>query len=329
MNRSKMRQPPSFADVEAAAQRLVGVAHRTPLVRSRMLDQLLGAHVVLKAEGFQRMGAFKFRGAYNAISQLSEEEKTRGVVTTSSGNHAQAVALAASLLGTRATILMPRDAPASKRAATEGYGAAVMEYDRYADDRDALLADLAAETGASIVHPYDDPRVIAGAATCGLELAQDAEPLATVVVPVGGGGLLSGSAISFRAVSRATRIVGVEPEASPDVERSFRAGKRVSVPISPSIADGQLLETPGEITFGVIASLVDEIVTVSDAEIRDAMRLLFERAKLVVEPSGASAVAAVLAGRVHGDPIGVVLSGANVSAERFAELMAASPPSGE
>ena len=319
-----MRHPPSFADVEAAARRLSGVAHRTPLVTSRALDELLGTHVTLKAEGFQRMGAFKFRGAYNAIYQLTADERRRGVVTASSGNHAQAVALAASLLGASATILMPSDAPASKRAATEGYGATVIEFDRYRDDRDVLLDELAGELGASIVHPYDDPRVIAGAATCALELAQDAEPLATVVVPVGGGGLLSGSAISLRSVSSATRIVGVEPEASPDMHRSLQVGRRITVPISPSIADGQLLETPGEITFGVIASLVDDIVTVSDAEIIDAMRLLFERAKLVVEPSGASAFAAVLAGRVRDESIGVVLSGANVSAERFAELMAVS-----
>ena len=320
----EMRRPPSFADVESAARRLSGVAHRTPLVTSRMLDELVGAHVVLKAEGFQRMGAFKFRGAYNAISQLTAAERERGVVTASSGNHAQAVALAASLLGTSATILMPSDAPASKRAATEAYGATVIEFDRYRDDRDGMLAELAGELGASIVHPYDDPRVIAGAATCALELAQDAAPLATVAVPVGGGGLLSGSAISLRSISRATRIVGVEPEASPDMRRSLEAGKRLRVPISPSIADGQLLETPGEITFGVIASLVDEIVTVTDAEIIDAMRLLFERAKVVVEPSGASAFAAVLAGHVRDESIGVVLSGANVSAERFGALITAS-----
>ncbi len=324
MSSVEMRRPPSFADVESAARRLSGVAHRTPLVTSRMLDELVGAHVVLKAEGFQRMGAFKFRGAYNAISQLTAAERERGVVTASSGNHAQAVALAASLLGTSATILMPSDAPASKRAATEGYGATVIEFDRYRDDRDGMLAELAGELGASIVHPYDDPRVIAGAATCALELAQDAAPLAAVAVPVGGGGLLSGSAISLRSISRATRIVGVEPEASPDMRRSLEAGKRLRVPISPSIADGQLLETPGEITFGVIASLVDEIVTVTDAEIIDAMRLLFERAKVVVEPSGASAFAAVLAGHVRDESIGVVLSGANVSAERFGALITAS-----
>jgi threonine dehydratase len=315
--------PPSFVEVEAAARRLAGVAHRTPCVTSRLLDELLGVHVVLKAEGFQRMGAFKFRGAYNAICQLSSEQRERGVVTASSGNHAQAVALAASLLGTSATILMPSDAPASKWTATEGYGAKVIAYDRYLDDRGRLLAALAAELGASVVHPYDDPRVIAGAGTCALELVQDAGRLATVVVPVGGGGLLSGSALSLRAVSPATRIIGVEPEASPDMQRSLRAGTRVRVPISPSIADGQLLDTPGEITFGVIASLVDEIVTVTDAEIVNAMQLLFERAKLVVEPSGASAFAAVLAGRVQGDPAGVILSGANVSAERFSDLIEA------
>jgi threonine dehydratase len=315
------RLPPSFADVGAAARRLAQAAHRTPCVTSRLLDELLGVHVVLKAEGFQRMGAFKFRGAYNTISQLSAERRELAVVTASSGNHAQAVALAASLLGARATILMPGDAPTSKRAATEDYGATVIEYDRYRDDREQLLAELAAELGARVVHPYDDPRVIAGAGTCALELAQDAGPLATVVVPVGGGGLLSGSAISLREVSPATRIIGVEPEASPDMQRSFQAGTRVTVPIGPSIADGQLLDVPGEITFGVIASLVDEIVTVTDAEIIEAMRLLFERTKLVVEPSGASAFAAVLAGRVDGDPTGVILSGANVSAERFRDLI--------
>lgn len=314
--------PPSFVDVEAAARRLAGVAHRTPCVSSRMLDRLAGVPVALKAEGFQRMGAFKFRGAYNAISQLSGEQRACGVVTASSGNHAQAVALAASLLGATATILMPSDAPASKRAATEGYGAKVLEYDRYRDDRDRLLAELAAELGATVVHPYDDPRVIAGAATCALELAQDAGPLASVVVPVGGGGLLAGSAISLRAVSPATRIIGVEPEASPDMQRSLHAGTRVRVPIRPSIADGQLLEIPGEVTFRLVASLVDEVVTVTDAEIVEAMRLLFERAKLVVEPSGASGLAAVLAGRVNNGPAGVILSGANVSAQRFGELLA-------
>jgi threo-3-hydroxy-L-aspartate ammonia-lyase len=219
------RVAPSFPDVEAAARRLAGVAHRTPVVTSRLIDEQLGARVLLKAEGFQRMGAFKFRGAYNAISQLTPGQRQRGVVTASSGNHAQAVALAASLLGASPTILMPADAPASKRAATEGYGASVIEYDRYRDDRDPLLQELAGELGAAIVHPYDDPRVIAGAGTCALELAQDAGPLNTVVVPVGGGGLLSGSAISLRSLTPATRIVGVEPEARTCSARCRRAGE--------------------------------------------------------------------------------------------------------
>lgn len=314
-------RPPTFADVEAAARRLTGVARRTPCVHSRMLDDALGARVVLKAEGLQRMGAFKFRGAYNAIAQLPPEQRRDGVVAGSSGNHAQAVALAASLLGTTATILMPTDAPASKRAATEGYGARVIEYDRYRDDRDALLSDLADELSAPIVHPYDDSRVIAGAGTCALELIEDSGPLDAVVVPVGGGGLIAGSAISLRSVSPTTRIIGVEPEASPDAQRSLAAGRRVTVPIRPSIADGQLLSTPGAINFVVIAATVDEIVTVTDAEILEAMRVLFERAKLVAEPSGATAFAAVLAGRVRAGRIGVILSGANVSARRFADLM--------
>ncbi len=321
MTRAGAPVPPSFAEVQAAAQRLAGVAHRTPAVTSRTLDAMLGAHIVLKAEGWQRMGAFKFRGAYNTISQLSPAQLEHGVLTASSGNHAQAVALAASLLGAKATILMPTDAPASKRAATEGYGARVIEYDRYRDDREQLMAELAQDIGATIVHPYDDPRVIAGAGTCALELAQDAGPLTTVAVPVGGGGLISGSAIALRSVSPATHIVGVEPSASPDTQQSLRAGRRVTVPIRPSIADGQLLDTPGEVTFPVIEAMVDEVVTVSDDEIRDAMRALFERAKLVVEPSGASAFAAVLAGRIRGDSVGVVLSGGNVSAQRFAELL--------
>jgi threo-3-hydroxy-L-aspartate ammonia-lyase len=309
--------------VQAAATRLAGIAHRTPVMSSRAIDGIVGAQVFFKAEGFQRMGAFKFRGAYNAVAQLSEAERAGGVVTASSGNHAQALALAASLHGTRATILMPRDAPDSKRAATEGYGARVIEYDRYADDRAELLSALAAELGAAIVHPYDDARVIAGAGTCALELVEDAATFSVLAVPAGGGGLLSGSALALRAVAPATRIVGVEPEASPDLRRSLAAGERVSVPISASIADGQLLPTPGELTFRIISELVDEAVTVSDAEIVAAMRLLFERAKLVVEPSGASAFAAVLAGRVTGERIGVILSGANVSATRFAELTGA------
>jgi len=314
--------PIDLSDIERAAARLKGVAHRTPTVTSRTLDTAAGAQVLLKAEGFQRMGAFKFRGAYNAVSQLSEDELAGGVVTSSSGNHAQALALAASLCRTHATILMPRDAPASKRAATEGYGAEVIEFDRWKDDRDGMTLRVADERGATLIHAYDDPRIMAGAGTCGLELAQDAgDELDVVVVPCGGGGLLSGSAVAVKALAPDCRVVGVEPEASSDFQQSLAAGERVAVDVGRSICDGQLLATPGRATFAVVSALVDEVVTVSDDEVRDAMRLLFERCKLVAEPSGASALAAVLAGRIAGDRIGVILSGANIDAARFAELL--------
>ena len=314
---------PSIADVRRAAARLDGVAHRTPVVRSRTLDERLGARVALKAEGLQRVGAFKFRGAYNAVATLAEAGPLRGVCAASSGNHAQALALAARLCETRATILMPHDAPAAKRAATEGYGAEVIGFDRYADDREALQAQLAADRGLELVHPYDDARVIAGAGTAALELFEDAGALDLLVVPVGGGGLISGSAIAAAALSPATRVVGVEPRASDDVARSKRSGRRERVTVGPTIADGQQLATPGELTWPIIDRLVDEVVTVSDEEIVAAMRLLFERCKLVAEPSGASALAALLAGRVPvaGLRVGVILSGANIAAARFAELL--------
>ena len=279
----------------------------------------------LKAEGFQRMGAFKFRGAYNTVAQLSDDERAGGVVTSSSGNHAQALALAAALCGTRATILMPADAPASKRAATEGYGAEVREFDRWSDDRDGMTLALAADLGATLVHAYDDPRIMAGAGTCGLELVQDEPGLDVVVVPCGGGGLLSGTLVAVKGLAPGCRVVGVEPEASDDVRRSFLSGDRVSVDVGRSICDGQLLATPGAQTWEVISALVDDVVTVSDDEVRAAMRLLFERCKLVTEPSGASALAAVLAGRIsvptRPERIGVILSGANIDATRFAELL--------
>jgi threonine dehydratase len=309
-------------DVQAAAERVRGVAHRTPVLTSRTLDERLGARVFLKAENLQRIGAFKFRGAWNAISALAHE---RGVCTASSGNHAQAVALAASLQGTRAVILMPKDAPPSKRAATEGYGAEVLEFDRYEDDREALVRDLAHERDLTLVHPYDEPLVMAGQGTAGLELAEDVDGLDLVVVPVGGGGLASGVATALRTVRPDARIVGVEPEASDDTVRSLRAGRRESVTVGRTIADGQQLNIPGQLTFPVIAALLDDVVTVSDAEIVESMRFLFERMKLVVEPSGASALAAVMAGRAAasaGGRVGVVLSGGNVDAARFAALVA-------
>jgi threonine dehydratase len=315
--------PISIDDVHAAAARLDGVAHRTPLLRSRTLDARVGAAVALKAENLQRAGAFKFRGAFNAVAALRPD----GVCTASSGNHAQALALAAREHGARATILMPRDAPASKRAATEGYGAEVIEFDRYADDREALATALAAERGLTLVHPYDEPLVMAGQGTVALELAAEIDDLDTVVVPVGGGGLIAGVATAVKALAPHARVVGVEPEAGDDVARSLRAGERVSLEEVPqTIADGQQVSSPGERTWEVIRALVDDVVTVSDAEIVDAMRLLFERVKVVAEPSGATALAATLAGRVGargGGTVGVVISGGNVDAARFAALTAA------
>jgi threonine dehydratase len=312
--------PLGLDDVRAAAARLDGLAHRTPLLRSRTLDARTGAEVVLKGEHLQRAGAFKFRGAANALAALDPS----GVCSASSGNHAQALALAARERGVPATILMPVDAPAAKRAATAGYGAEVLTFDRYADDREALVRALAAERGLQLVHPYDEPLVMAGAGTVGLELAEQAGELDVVVVPCGGGGLLSGVATAVRALAPDARVVGVEPQASDDVARSLRAGERVRVDVRPTIADGQQLPTPGARPWAVIRALVDDVVTVSDAEIVAAMRFLFERVKAVVEPSGATGLAALLAGRValRGGRVGVVLSGGNVDAARFAALMA-------
>jgi threo-3-hydroxy-L-aspartate ammonia-lyase len=311
--------PISIDDVRAAAERIAGLAHRTPLLRSRTLDARIGSPVALKAENLQRAGAFKFRGACNAVAALRPE----GVCSVSSGNHAQALSLAAREHGAHATILMPRDAPASKRAATEGYGAEVLEFDRYSEDRDALVRELAAERGLTLVHPYDEPLVMAGQGTVGLELAAEVEDLDVVLVQVGGGGLISGVATAVKALQPAARVVGVEPQASDDTARSLRAGERVRVDVRPTIADGQQLPTPGERTWPVIRALVDDVVTVSDAEIVDAMRLLFERVKVVAEPSGATALAALLAGRIElrGGTIGVVISGGNVDAARFASLV--------
>jgi threo-3-hydroxy-L-aspartate ammonia-lyase len=316
-------------DVRRAAARLDGVAHRTPVVSSRTLDARLRARrVLLKAETFQRGGAFKFRGAYNAVSSLDRDGRARGVCTASSGNHAQAVALSASLCGTRAVILMPRDAPAIKREATEGYGAEVISFDRYRDDREQLLRDLAFDRGLNLVHPYDNPRVMAGQGTVALELLDQAgelEPggeLDTIVVPVGGGGLISGCATVTKALLPDARVVGVEPRASDDVARSLASGRREHVTVGPTIADGQQTSAPGELTWPVIQELVDEVVTVSDEQIVQAMRWLFQRCKLVVEPSGACALAALLAGTVpvDGERVGVVLSGGNIGVDGFASI---------
>jgi threonine dehydratase len=317
----------TYDDVRAAAGRLDGVAHRTPVFTSRMLDERAGAAVFLKAESLQRGGAFKFRGAYNAIGALPEEQRARGVVAFSSGNHAQAVALAASLLGSRAVILMPADTPPTKRDATLAYGAEIVTYDRYTDDREALGAALAEERGLALVPPFDHPLVVAGQGTAVLELLEDVPGLDTIVTPVGGGGLLAGSAIAAKAADETIRVVGVEPEAGDDVRQSLARGERVRIDVPRTIADGLQTTSPGAVPFEIVSRLVDGIVTVSDEQLTDAMRLLFERLKLVVDPSGAAGVAGVLAGGIEGARIGVVLSGGNVGAERFAELLGFSSPS--
>ena len=302
-------------DVRAAARVLEGVAHRTPVVRSRTL----GDHVVLKPENLQRVGAFKFRGAYNKIASL---ERGANVVAFSSGNHAQAVALASQLLGAHATILMPEDAPPNKLAATRGYGAEVVTYDRYTGDREAIAAELAAERGgAEVVPPYDDPLIMAGQGTAALELIEDAGVVDTLVVPLGGGGLIAGCATIAKELG-VRRVVGVEPAAGNDWEQSFARGERVEIDVPRTIADGLQTPAPGRLTWEVGQRLVDEVVTVTDDEIVEAMRFAFERLKLVVEPSGAVGIAAVRQGKVDASSIGIVISGGNVGADRFSELLA-------
>jgi len=300
-------------DVRAAARVLDGVAHRTPIVRSRTL----GENVVLKPENLQRVGAFKFRGAYTKIASLPAGAE---VVAYSSGNHAQAVALASRLRNVHATILMPEDAPRSKREATEGYGADVVAYDRYSGRREAIADDLAADRGATIVPPYDDPLIMAGQGTAALELLEDAGVVDTLVVPLGGGGLLAGSATIAREFG-VRRVVGVEPEAGDDWRRSFERGERVEIDVPRTIADGLQTTVPGLLTWEVCSRLVDEVLTVSDLQLVEAMRFAFDRLKLVVEPSGAAGIAAVLQGLVQAPSTGVIVSGGNVDADRFAELL--------
>ncbi|MGP3912584.1 threo-3-hydroxy-L-aspartate ammonia-lyase [Nonomuraea sp. 10N515B] len=319
--------PVTLDDVHDAAARLKGVAHRTPVLRSRTLDALAGAEVFVKCENFQRIGAFKFRGAYNAVSRLSPEQLARGIAAYSSGNHAQAVALAARELGSTAVIVMPEDTPRSKVEATAAYGAEIVTYDRYTGDRVAIGEALAAERGLALIPPYEHPHVIAGQGTATLELLEEVGELDALLVPVGGGGLIAGSATAAKGLHPGIRMIGVEPEAGDDTKRSLSAGRRVSVPVPRTIADGQAAEIPGELTFSINRHLVDEIVLVSDDEIREAMRMAFERMKIVIEPSGATPLAALLAGRLDRVPprIGLIVSGGNIDVRRFAELCAGLP----
>ncbi|MGW0331097.1 pyridoxal-phosphate dependent enzyme [Streptomyces sp. NPDC003011] len=316
--------PVTLDDIRDAAAQLKGVAHRTPVLRSRTLDELVGAEVFLKCENFQRVGAFKFRGAYNAASRLTPGQLARGIAAYSSGNHAQAVALAARELGTTAVIVMPEDTPASKRAATAAYGAEIVTYDRYTGDRVAIGEALAAERDLALIPPYEHPHVIAGQGTAALELLEEVGELGALMTPVGGGGLIAGSATAAKGLDAGIRVIGVEPEAGDDTRRSLEAGRRVTIPVPRTIADGQAAETPGELTFSVNRRLVDGIALVSDDEIRAAMRFAFERLKIVVEPSGATPLAALLAGRAGTLPsrIGVIVSGGNIDVERFARLCA-------
>jgi len=313
-----------LSDVRAAAARLSGVARRTPVLSSEALDERSGGTVLLKSENLQRTGSFKIRGAYNRISTLPPEALARGVAAYSSGNHAQAVALAARLVGTHATILMPADAPPEKLDATRSYGAEVLTYDRYRDDREAMGAELARERGLTLVKPFDDPAVMAGQGTAALELVEDAGPLDLLLAPVGGGGLVAGSATAARGLDQATSVLGVEPEAGDDHRRSLESGRRVMLPDIPAtIADGLQAPTPGALPFEINRTLLEGVVTVDDDETVRAMVFGFEQLKVVLEPSGAVALAAVLFGKApeaRGRRVGVILSGGNISPARFADL---------
>ena len=314
---------PSFADIEAAHRRLAGVVHRTPVLTSATADAMTGAHLFFKCENFQRTGAFKLRGAYNAIARLTAGGGTAGVTAFSSGNHAQAIALAARLLGTRALLVMPQDAPQIKVTATRGYGGEVVFYDRRTEDREAIGRRLADERGLALIPPYDHPDVMAGQGTTAKELFEDAGDLDLLLVPLGGGGLLSGCAVAARALCPGCAVIGVEPLAGDDGQRSLRAGHIVHIDSPDTLADGARTQHLGQYTFPVIRSLVRDIVTVSDAQLVDAMAFFAARMKIIVEPTGALAAAAVLAARVpvRGRRVGIVLSGGNVDPTHFARLV--------
>ena len=323
MNEAATAPPVTYADVEAAAERLEGVAHRTPVATSRQFDARAGCEAYFKCENLQRMGAFKFRGAYNALATLGPEERKRGVVAFSSGNHAQAVALAGRLLGIPTTIVMPADAPAVKVAATRGYGAEVVLYDRARGESREQVADaIARGKGAAVVPPFDHREVIAGQGTAAKELFEDVGALDYLFVCCGGAGLLSGCAIAAHHLSPGTRVIGVEPAAGDDAARSFRTRSLVTIDVPQTIADGARTQSLGALTFPLVLRYVHDIITVTDAELVEAMRFLWERMKLVVEPTGALAAAGVLNGAidVRDRRVGVILSGGNVDLKAIAAL---------
>ena len=313
----------NYADIQSAAVRLAGTAHRTPVATSRTANQRTGAELFFKCENLQRMGAFKFRGAYNALSQFTPEQRRAGVVAFSSGNHAQAIALSGRLLGIPATIVMPNDAPLMKVDATRGYGAEVQLYNRYKEDREAIGRQLADERGMTLIPPFDHPHVMAGQGTAALELIEDAGSLDVLLVCVGGGGLISGCAVAAKHALPQCRVIGVEPEAGSDVQQSLRRGEIVHIDVPQTIADGAQTQAPGRFTFPVIRALVDDVLTVTDRQLVLTMRFFAERMKMVVEPTGCLAAAAVLEGMldVRGQRVGIIISGGNVDVDRYAELL--------
>ena len=319
-----MLQLPTYDDVAAAAQRLQGQAHRTPVLRSDTADRLLGARLFFKCENFQRMGAFKFRGAYNALSKFTPAQRKAGVIAFSSGNHAQAIALAARLLEIPATILMPLDAPQAKMDATRGYGGEVITFDRYSQDREALTAQLAQERGLTVIPPYDHPDVMAGQGTAAKELLEEVGQLDALFVPLGGGGLLSGTALAARALAPRCKLYGVEPEAGNDGQQSLRKGEIVHIATPQTLADGAQTQHLGNYTFEVIRRDVDDVVTATDAQLVEAMRFFAQRMKMVVEPTGCLGFAAAChAGLpLKGLRVGVIISGGNVDLARYAQLIA-------
>ena len=315
--------PITYRDIVAAHQRIAGVIRRTPILTSRTADEAVQARLFFKCENFQRAGAFKLRGAYNALIQLSPEQKAAGVVAFSSGNHAQAVALGAKLLGIKSVIVMPSDAPAAKMAATRDYGAEIVIYNRYREDREELARRLADRDGLALIPPFDHPHVMAGQGTTAKELFEDTDRLDVVLVPLGGGGLLSGCAVAARAISPKCIVIGVEPEAGNDGERSFKTGSIVHIDVPATIADGAQTQHLGRDTFPVIRELVDDVITVTDADLIATMRFFASRMKLIVEPTGCLGAAAVIQRRIDvaGKNVGVILSGGNIDMIRFAELL--------
>ncbi len=303
-----------FSDIQSAAQRISGIARRTPVFTSRTFDAMAGASVFFKCENFQRGGAFKIRGAANFVLSMPKDQLSRGVITYSSGNHGQAVAIAAEFLGIRATVVMPADAPASKAAATRAHGAKIVTYDRAAEDRETIAQRIAGETGATVVPPYDHPWTIAGQGTAALELLSEIENLDALVIPIGGGGLISGCSIAAHAIRAGIRVFGVEPEQGNDTLLSLRTGERIGIPLPQTSADGLRATKPGALTFPIVQKHVEDIFLVSDSEIREAMTFLLTRMKILVEPSGAASAAAVMSGKLPRgiQKMGVILSGGNV-----------------